>query len=112
MRSGHGAFWTLAPVMFQSFYPNPLAVGLLWVALVQASIRDVIDRQHYSLDMFLAVVVTWAAWRALEWVYPESQPLPVRPPGATTPDRPNVFVLGLIALGLTAAAVAIFVAGA
>lgn len=108
-RSGHGAFWVLGPLTFQTYYPNPLSTGLLWLALVQTSIRDVIDRQHYTVDMFLAVVVTWAVWAALAWVYPESRPLLPRPPGAAA-DRPNPFVVAVVALGLLAAAIAVFVA--
>lgn len=101
----------MAPLMFQAYYPNTWSSGLLWVALVQASIRDIIDKQHYSIDMFLAVVVTWAVWRALQHVYPETQPLPQRPATAAG-DRPHPLVLGLIAVALTLAAVVIFVAKA
>lgn len=101
----------MAPLVFQAYYPNTFSSGLLWIALVQASIRDIIDRQHYSVDMFLAVVVTWAVWNALQWVYPETQPLPPRPTTAAA-DKPHPLVLGLIALGLTGAAIVIFVAKA
>eukprot|EP00878_Enallax_costatus_P012058 GHUV01012590.1.p2 GENE.GHUV01012590.1~~GHUV01012590.1.p2 ORF type:complete len:216 (+),score=33.40 GHUV01012590.1:550-1197(+) len=107
--SGHGAFWTLGPLTFQTYYPNRLSTSLLWIALIQTSIRDVIDKQHYSVDMFLAVVATWAVWDWLEWVYPPSQPLPPRPkeqPG----DKPNPYVLAVVAFGLLTAAVAVFVA--
>lgn len=97
--------------MFQSYYPNRFSSGLLWVALFQASIRDIIDQQHYSVDMFLAVVVTWAVWNALQWVYPETQPLPPRPATAAA-DKPHPLVLGLIAVALAGAAVVIFVAKA
>lgn len=107
--SGHGAFWTLAPLMFQSYYPNRFSTSLLWLALVQTSIRDVIDKQHYFVDMFLAVVVTWAVWDCVKWVYPESQPLQQRPEGAAA-DKPNKFVLAVIGFGLLTAAVAVFVA--
>jgi DNA mismatch repair protein MutS2 len=111
LTSGHGAFWTLAPLVFQSYYPNRFSSSLLWVALFQASIRDIIDKQHYSVDMFLAVVVTWAVWNALQWVYPEQQPLPPRPASAA-PEKPHPLVLGLIGFGLLTATVVIFVAQA
>jgi DNA mismatch repair protein MutS2 len=101
----------MAPLVFQAYYPNTFSSGLLWVALVQASIRDIVDKQHYSIDMFLAVVVTWAVWVALQWVYPESQPLPVRSATAAA-DKPHPLVLALIALGLAGAAIVIFVAKA
>lgn len=100
----------MAPLVFQAYYPHKPATALLWVALVQASIRDIIDKQHYSIDMFLAVVVTWAVWAALEWVYPESQPLPARPQASR--EKPHPLVLALIGLGLAGAAVVIFVAKA
>lgn len=58
--------------------------------------------------MLLAVVVTWAVWDWLEWVYPCSQPLPKRPEGALT-DPINPFVIGTIVLALSAAAVIVFV---
>jgi DNA mismatch repair protein MutS2 len=109
--SGHGAFWVMAPLMFQAYYPNTWSSGLLWVALVQASIRDIVDKQHYSIDMFLAVVVTWAVWSALQRVYPETQPLPQRPPAAAG-DRPHPLVLCVIGVALLLAAIVIFVAKA
>mmetsp|Transcript_14735 Transcript_14735/g.36745 ORF Transcript_14735/g.36745 Transcript_14735/m.36745 type:complete len:387 (-) Transcript_14735:193-1353(-) len=103
--SGHAAFWVLAPLALQSYAPRPRwAVGLLWIALVQACIRDVVDRQHYSVDMLLAVVVTWGVWNALAWVYPHTQPLPRRKPGAAA-DKPHPLVLGLIAACLLVAGV-------
>ncbi len=74
------------------------------MALVHTSLRDVIDKQHYSVDMLLAVVVTYGVWNALDWVYPASQPLPARAPG-TPPDKPHPLVLALIALALATAAV-------
>ncbi|KAF6255128.1 hypothetical protein COO60DRAFT_1702962 [Scenedesmus sp. NREL 46B-D3] len=107
--SGHGAFWCLGPLMFQTYYPNRFSTALLWIALVQTSIRDVIDKQHYSVDMLLAVVVTWAVWSWLRWVYPESCPLQKRPEGAA-PDEPNVLALTLVGVGLLTAAVVVFVA--
>mmetsp|Transcript_25348 Transcript_25348/g.68866 ORF Transcript_25348/g.68866 Transcript_25348/m.68866 type:complete len:370 (-) Transcript_25348:415-1524(-) len=103
--SGHGAFWTLAPLALQTYYQKYRWVGaFLWVALAHTSLRDVIDKQHYSVDMLLAVVVTYAVWNALDWVYPASQPLPARPPGSP-PDKPHPLVLGLIAFALTAAGI-------
>lgn len=101
----------LAPLVLQTYYASRSSTALLWVALFQASIRDVIDRQHYSVDMFLAVVVTWGVWNALEWVYPETQPLPQRPQGAVA-DKPHPLLLGGVGLGLACAAIVIFVAKA
>lgn len=101
----------MAPLVFQAYYPDTFSSGLLWVALVQASIRDIIDKQHYSIDMFLAPVVTWAVWNALQHIYPETQPLLSRPATAAA-CKPHPLVLALIAVGLTGAAIVIFVAKA
>jgi hypothetical protein len=67
----------------------------MWLALFHTSLRDVLDHQHYSVDMVLAPVVTAAVWTWLKWVYPEEEPLPRRQEGAQR-DPPNVFVVGLI----------------
>ncbi|KAG2448945.1 hypothetical protein HYH02_005702 [Chlamydomonas schloesseri] len=133
--SGHGAFWVLAPLAFRTYYPAPprrlrlpgglrswpgwlrrlrlpvpglrlrLSTAVLWLALAHASVRDVLDRQHYSVDMLLAVVVTWAVWDWLEWVYPAGRAvLPRRAPGSP-PDPLNPAVLGLILVCLGVAGV-------
>lgn len=48
--SGHGAFWVLAPLAFRTYYPgHRLSTWVLWVALLHSSVRDVVDRQHYSV---------------------------------------------------------------
>ena len=59
-RSGHGAFWSLAPLALQTYYPGRVS-WLMWLALLQTSLRDVLDKQHYSVDMVLAPVVGAAA---------------------------------------------------
>jgi hypothetical protein len=111
-RSGHGAFWTLTPLMLSSYYPrHRWVVALVWVALVQSSIRDFLEHMHYSVDMLLAVVVTSAVWGWARPVYPEAGPLPRRPPGAP-PDPSSPFVLGVVGFGLLTAAVVAFVAKA
>jgi len=111
-RSGHGAFWTLTPLTLSSYYPHhPWPTALIWVALVQSSIRDFLEHMHYSIDMLLAVIVTAAVWGWLRWVYPESEPLQRRPEGGGA-DAPNPYVLGLVVFGLVTAAVAILVAKA
>lgn len=110
--SGHGAFWTLTPLLLGSYYPRGrAALCLVWAALVQSSVRDFLERMHYSVDMLLAVVCTWASWTWLGWVYPEARPLQKRPEGAA-PDARNPFVLGVIAFSLLTATVIIFVAKA
>ncbi|EFJ40148.1 hypothetical protein VOLCADRAFT_121755 [Volvox carteri f. nagariensis] len=92
--SGHGAFWVLAPLAFRTYYPGRrVCVWVLWLALAQACVKDVVDEQHYSVDMLLAVVVTWAVWDWLAWVYPaEESVLPHRPAGAPA-DKINPAVV-------------------
>jgi hypothetical protein len=110
--SGHGAFWTLTPLLLSSYYPrHRWVVALVWTALVQTSVRDFLEHMHYSIDMLLAVVVTSAVWGWSRFVYPESSPLPKRPPGAP-PDASSPFVLGVVVFGLLTAAVVAFVAKA
>lgn len=67
--SGHCALWTLTPLLYHSYYKSKCC-WLLWLALVQTSIRTVLEHHHYSVDMFLAVVITTLVWRELEWVCP------------------------------------------
>lgn len=103
--SGHGAFWVLAPLAYRSYYPKYRAVqALLWLALAHTSLKDVLDLQHYSVDMVLAVVVTWAVWDWLAWLHPPARPLPRRAPGAA-PDPLSLWVVGLILVGLAVAGV-------
>lgn len=53
-------------------------------------------------DMLLAVVVTWAVWDWLEWVYPAGRvALPRRPTGSPPdPLNPAVLALILVCLGV------------
>ena len=43
-------------------------------------------KQHYAVDMFLAVVVTCLVWMQLDGICPASKPLPRRHP-ADPPDH-------------------------
>ena len=52
----------MAPLAIQAYYPSRPVVALLWAAVLQGSLRDVWEQHHYSVDMLLAVVVTWAVW--------------------------------------------------
>ena len=102
----------LAPLMIRAYYPTARgAQALLWLALAQAAMRDVLERQHYSVDMLLAVVVTWAAWDWLEWVYPAggARALPRRQEGGPPPARLHPAVFALIAFTIFVAGVIVFV---
>jgi DNA mismatch repair protein MutS2 len=95
--------------MFRTYYPNGFSSKLLWLALLQTCIRDIIDNQHYTVDMILAVVVTSAAWGWTRFIYPEDRPLPKLPEGAAA-SKPNALTLVLVEVGLATAALAVFVA--
>ncbi|KAG1676519.1 hypothetical protein FOA52_000062 [Chlamydomonas sp. UWO 241] len=112
--SGHAAFWVVAPLAHGTYY-RPTGTGArlwarasnaaMWVALAQASLRDVVERHHYSVDMIVAVIVTAACWGWTERVYsPREVVLRPRARGAP-PDKLNAWLLALIAVCLGAAAV-------
>ena len=52
----------------------------------QAVLQAPMTKQHYAVDMFLAVVVTSLVWMQLDWVCPASRPLHPRHP-ADPPDK-------------------------
>ena len=108
--SGHGAFWILAPLSYQSYAIeeagrgwkssisrtlSQLSVLIQWVGLIQASLRDVIDKQHYSVDMILAAVVVSACWSWTEWIHPpHSCRIQPRQSGLEADKiRPEIFLL-------------------
>lgn len=107
--SGHGAFWILAPLAYQSYaVPGQsgwksvlsyLSIVAQWIGFLQASLRDVIDRQHYSVDMLLAAVVVSACWMWTERVYPISCQIQQRPRG-TNADEVRPAVLLLVAMSV------------
>lgn len=86
-------------------------VALLWAGLIQTAARDVLERYHYSVDMMLAVVCTWAVWTWTERVYPPGVMVAKRRPG-TPPDPLPPAVLALAAFALGFVFVVIFVFGA
>lgn len=80
--SGHGALWILTPLLFHTYY-RPVGrlgwwmIAFMWILILQTNIRDVMDEQHYSVDMIVAAVVTTATWHWTKWVYdPELVILP------------------------------------
>ena len=63
------------------------------------------EGHHYSVDMILAIIVTWACWTWLEWVYPpEKRRLTARKPGSP-PDCLDPRVLAVIGVALAVAGV-------
>jgi DNA mismatch repair protein MutS2 len=94
--SGHAVIYAAVCCAYSEFYPG-VASKILWFALVRSSVRGPLTQQHYSVDMFLASVVTALTWRACEGVYPRQAKLAPREPG--TPPDPK----GRLQWALTAA---------
>lgn len=69
--SGHCGIWVLAPLAFHSYYKNQCCM-LLWIAVIQTSIRAVLEHHHYSIDMVLAIIITTFIWKELDMICPSS----------------------------------------
>jgi hypothetical protein len=123
----------MAPLVFGAYYPgHPGLTALLWGVLVQASVRNVLLHNHYSLDHLLAPLVTAAVWTWMAWVYPVTAVTPVTTPGDGVGEEPGkdmeigqsglqqekqlkrlrVVATAGVVVGLAAAVVVIFVAKA
>jgi hypothetical protein len=98
--SGHAVIYTAVCCAYSEYYPG-VASKILWLALLRSSVRGPLTAQHYSVDMFLAAVVTALTWRACEHVYPAAARLRPRAPGAPPDAR------GALQWGLTAAVFAV-----
>ncbi len=98
--SGHAVIYTAVCCAYSEYYPG-VASKILWLALLRSSVRGPLTVQHYSVDMFLAAVVTALTWRACEGVYPAAARLLPRAPGAPPDPR------GALQWGLTAAVFAV-----
>lgn len=61
------------------------AAHVCWLML-GAVLQAPMTKQHYAVDMFLAVVVTSLVWMQLDWICPASRPLHPRHP-ADLPDK-------------------------
>ena len=83
--SGHAVIYAAVCCAYSEYYPG-VASKVLWAALVRSSVRGPLTHQHYSVDMFLAAVVTARTWRAVEGVY-AAGPNRLRPrPQGAPPD--------------------------
>ena len=100
--SGHGVIYSAVVMAFHEFAPHSWATRLLWLALWRSNLRAALTLQHYSVDMFLATVVTALTWKACECWYPaHASRLSRRPPGS--PPDPK----GPLQWALTAAVFAV-----
>ncbi len=60
---------------------------------VQPSLsQETLDKTHYSVDMFLAVVLTCLVWKWREPVYPADETWQPRPAGARADPVPRRLV--------------------
>lgn len=110
--SGHAAFWVLCPLLFQEYYFNHFprktwflktCQKFMWILVFFTCLQDVNTQQHYSVDMFLGVVVTCLVWNNLEWIYPPSRKLNLENirTGHRSPPMPILmFILGSILVGM------------
>ena len=74
--------------------------SLLWALLAVQCIQDVITAQHYSVDMFLGVVVTWLVWARLEPLCPPARKVIFEYRGYRRPPTPILlFIAFSIAVG-------------
>lgn len=67
--SGHAIVYSVAPLAVQSYYGPGLTSSLLWAAVAYNCLRAPYTKQHYSVDMFLAVAVTALVWNWTIWAY-------------------------------------------
>ncbi|KAI7836099.1 hypothetical protein COHA_010027 [Chlorella ohadii] len=94
--SGHGVVYAVVALALHDFFPAPLwrwgPRTLGWLALVKLCIQETLDKTHYSVDMFLAVVLTCLVWRWREPVYPAVETWQPRPAGAAADPVPRRLV--------------------
>ena len=95
--------------------PAKLLPYLLWTMLVHTAVRDVLEKQHYSVDMFLAVVVTWLVWTQTAWIYDEHRDRILGDYRHRHRDKKQKLppmAMAMITVSLVTCAVLLFVAGA
>eukprot|EP01023_Acetabularia_acetabulum_P007041 TRINITY_DN12993_c0_g1_i2.p1 TRINITY_DN12993_c0_g1~~TRINITY_DN12993_c0_g1_i2.p1 ORF type:complete len:285 (-),score=4.59 TRINITY_DN12993_c0_g1_i2:86-940(-) len=107
--SGHGIIWAVVCCMYQTYYPGILSI-LLWFVYCHISIRTVLERHHYAVDMWLAAVITILVWKYLEFIYPPSQTSKLKKYQIGR-QLPSAYVMVLIAIILIAVTVFIIFGG-
>lgn len=97
--SGHGVVYTAVPLAIQTFYPLPFRKSaaniVAWLAIIKLCLQETVDKTHYSVDMFLAVVVTCLVWHWRRPVYSASMVWKPRPVTAA-PDKVPSLLVGLV----------------
>ncbi|PRW44370.1 hypothetical protein C2E21_6505 [Chlorella sorokiniana] len=94
--SGHGVVYAAVALALHEFFPTPLSRWgprtLGWIAVIKLCIQETLDKTHYSVDMFLAVVLTYLVWKWRESVYPADDMWQPRPAGAPADPVPRRLV--------------------
>ena len=74
--SGHGAVYAAVPLAIQTFYAVPLHKGgatlISWLAVLKLCLQETVEKTHYSVDMYLAVIVSALVWHGRKSVYSET----------------------------------------
>jgi len=70
--SGHGVVYAVVPLALQTFYRHHGATAIAWAAVIKLCIQETVDKTHYSVDMFLAVVIAGLVWHWRQDVYSAS----------------------------------------
>lgn len=107
--SGHAIIYALAPLAFQTYYGSHQPVTwLLWLGVTHTCFRAPVTLQHYSVDMFLAIVVATLVWHWAAWAYDGRA---WRPRHKTEPPDQRQWALTALILGVLAILAYIIIAG-
>lgn len=67
--SGHGAVYAACALAIATYSGRRGCGWLAWLGVFKLCLKEVVDKTHYSVDMFLAVVVTALVWVWRRHVY-------------------------------------------
>jgi len=67
--SGHGAVYAACALAIATYSGRQGCGWLAWLGVFKLCLKEVVDKTHYSVDMFLAVVVTPLVWVWRRHVY-------------------------------------------
>ena len=94
--SGHGVVYAVVPLAIQTFYPLPLhqsgATLISWLAVIKLCLQETVDKTHYSVDMFLAVVIACLVWHWRRDMYDVNMTWKIRLPHEKRDPIPKALV--------------------
>lgn len=70
--SGHGAVYAACALGIATYCGRRGSGFLAWLGVFKLCLQEVVDKTHYSVDMFLAVVTTVLVWGWRRKVYDET----------------------------------------